>query len=322
MGDGEAAWGGVCVCGVGCGVVDGFSHMAEAGGLTRDARDGLADFSVMASWAFRFAWLFLALGSWGARLWGGAAVLTDLPYHEPAPADAYARERCVLDVAPAADGARAPVVVWFHGGALTSGQKHVPQELREQGLVVVAPNYRLSPRARVVDSLDDATAAVAWTFRHATEFGGDPDRIHLSGHSAGGWLVAMIALRKDLLAAQGIDADRIASVVPLSPQAITHFTARAERGIGNTQPVIDELAPLFHVRPVPFPIVLVTGDRERELFGRYEECAYFARMLRLVGNTDITLHELQGFDHGSMVAPGLLILREQMKRATTPAARP
>jgi acetyl esterase/lipase len=269
------------------------------------------------------AWMIVLLGLWGASACAGDSVLTDQPYREPGSGDAYARERCLLDILPATgDGAKAPVVVWFHGGGLTSGEKSIPAELRGRGFVVLAPNYRLSPRARVVDSLDDATAAVAWTFRHAAEYGGDPARIHLSGHSAGGWLVAMIALRKDLLAAHGIDADQIASVVPLSPQVITHFTARAERGMRDTQPLIDELAPLYHVRAVPFPILLVTGDREREMLGRYEENAYFARMLRLVGNTRVTLHEVQGFDHGSMAAPGLLLLREHVKRAAAPVAKP
>lgn len=91
---------------------------------------------------------------------------------------------------------------------------------------------------------------------------------------------------------------------------ITHFTIRAARGIPEKQPVVDAFAPLFHVRPDAPPILLVTGDRERELLGRYEECRYFWRMMRLAGHPAIDLHELEGFDHGGMVEPALpLVLR-------------
>jgi hypothetical protein len=80
---------------------------------------------------------------------------------------------------------------------------------------------------------------------------------------------------------------------------------REERGIEEKQPIIDDLAPLFHVRKNAPPILLVTGDREKELMGRYEECAYFWRMMKLTGHPNITLHELDGFDHGKMPEPAM-----------------
>jgi hypothetical protein len=83
-------------------------------------------------------------------------------------------------------------------------------------------------------------------------------------------------------------ADAIAGLAPLSGHTITHFTIRSERGISPLTPVVDELAPLYHVRSDAPPVLLVTGDRELEMFGRYEENAYLARMFKLAGHTDTT----------------------------------
>jgi hypothetical protein len=82
--------------------------------------------------------------------------------------------------------------------------------------------------------------------------------------------------------------------------------------------VIDALAPLFHVRKDAPPILLVTGDRDRELLGRYEECAYFGRMMRLVGHRSTVLHELEGFDHGGMPEPAFPLLLRLMRPPPRP----
>jgi len=102
----------------------------------------------------------------------------------------------------------------------------------------------------------------------------------------------MVALDRKYLGNYSIDANRIAALIPFSGQAITHFTIREERGIKNTQPIIDEYAPLFHVRADTPPIMLITGVRELELLGRHEENAYLYRMMKLVGNTNTKLYEL------------------------------
>lgn len=66
-----------------------------------------------------------------------------------------------------------PVIVWFHGGGLTSGNKSVPAELMDAGYVVVAPNYRLIPEVGVSECIDDAAEAVAWVFENIEKYGGD-----------------------------------------------------------------------------------------------------------------------------------------------------
>jgi hypothetical protein len=110
-----------------------------------------------------------------------------------------------------------------------------------------------------------------------------------------------------------ISANTIAGLIPLSGQAITHFEIRKERGIPDTQPIIDEFAPLFHVRADAPPLLLITGDRELELLGRYEENAYLMRMMKIKGHTSTTLYELEGFDHG-MVEPALPLVIKEVKK--------
>ena len=215
----------------------------------------------------------------------------------------YSAERCKLDLHRPTDLPGYATVVWFHGGGLKANSKSIPDALKEQGFAVVAANYRLHPKVDSPTYVEDAAAAVAWTFRMIASYGGDPDKIFVAGHSAGGYLTSMVGLDKSYLAAHSIDADRIAGLIPYSGHTITHFTVRKERGIDGKQPIIDSMAPLFHVRNSAPPILLITGDRELEMLGRYEENAYFWRMLKVAGHRDVVLRELQGFNHGGMAEP-------------------
>ncbi len=234
---------------------------------------------------------------------GGPAkynLASDILYREGNDLTDYMRERCRLDVYYPTQVKEFPTVVWFHGGGLTGGERSVPDALKEKGIAVVAVNYRLSPKVKSPAYVDDAAAAVAWTFKNVEKYGGSRRKIFVSGHSAGGYLTSMIGLDKHWLAAYGIDADEIAGLIPYSGHAITHFTVRAERGIDGKQPVVDEMAPLFHVRKDAPPLLLITGDRELEMLGRYEENAYLWRMMQLVEHPDTTLYELDGYNHGQM----------------------
>ncbi len=228
--------------------------------------------------------------------------------------DAYAAERCVLDLyypaaRPVVDR-KFPTVVWFHGGGLRNGNKWVPQPLKLEGVAVVAVNYRLYPAVKSPVYIEDAAAAVAWTLDHIADYGGDPDAVYVAGHSAGGYLTSMVGLDPRWLEPHGHHPDQLAGLVPYSGHAITHFTVREERGIDGKQPIVDDLAPLYHVRPDAPPLVLITGDRDLELLGRYEENAYLFRMMKVAGHERTELHELDGHNHTEMVAPAHTILKK------------
>ena len=199
----------------------------------------------------------------------------DIPYRDGDKLTDAMKERCKLDVHSPEGSKDVPAVVWFHGGGLTGGEKAIPKALQNKGVVVIAANYRLSPKVKAPEYIEDAAAAVAWAFANVEKYGGSKKKVFVSGHSAGGYLTSMIGLDKKWLKAHDVDADQIAGLVPFSGQAVTHFTIRAERNIPDTRPVIDELAPLYHVRKDSPPLLIISGDRNKELRGRYEETAYF-----------------------------------------------
>jgi acetyl esterase/lipase len=237
----------------------------------------------------------------------------DILYREGNNLTDYMRERCRLDIYYPANKDSFATIVWFHGGGITGGSKFIPEEWTKKGIAVVAANYRLSPRVKCPEYIDDAAAAVAWVFHHIGEYGGSVGKIVVSGHSAGGYLASMVGLDKHYLEAFAVDADKIAALIPFSGHTITHFTVRAERGIPGTQPVVDEYAPLYHVRADAPPLYLITGDREREMLGRYEENAYMYRMMKIAGHQQTKLFEMDGFDHGNMPLPAFLLTLQIMK---------
>lgn len=231
------------------------------------------------------------------------ATVRGIPYREGTDLTDYMKERCHLEIYYPKNVKEFSTVVWFHGGGLKNGKGSVPEQLEEQGIAVVAVNYRLHPKVKSPAYVEDAAAAVAWTIRNVSSYGGDANRVFVSGHSAGGYLTSMIGLDRRWLGAFDIDADQIAGLIPFSGHTITHFTVRAERGIDGKQPIIDDMAPLYHVRKDAPPLLLITGDRDLELLGRYEENAYLWRMMQVVGHPDTDIHELEGFNHGQMAEP-------------------
>jgi len=238
----------------------------------------------------------------------------NIPYYPPEKiqSDSYIAKQCVLDLYYP-DATDYPTLIWFHGGGLHSGDKFIPMGLKKKGIGVVAVKYRLHPEVQCPVYIEDAAAAVAWTFKHIESYGGDPDLIFVSGHSAGGYLTSIVGLDKKYLGKHKIDANKIAGLIPLSGHAITHFTVRKEQGIDGKQPIIDEFAPLYHVRGDTPPLLLITGDRELELLGRYEENAYLMRMMRVAGHPDTRIFELDGYDHG-MIGPSVRLILNEIER--------
>ncbi len=236
----------------------------------------------------------------------------DIPYSQKQ--DSLSRHRLKLDIHHPTDAKDLPVIIWFHGGGLTGGQKFIPNELMERGYVIVAPNYRLIPDVSVTECIDDAAEAVNWVINNISEYSGDPSKVFVSGHSAGGFLTSMIGLDKSRLEKYGINADTLAGLIPYSGQVITHFSDRKSRGIGELTPWVDRNAPLFHVRKDAPPYIIITGDAEQELFGRYEENLYMWRMMQLTGHPDVKIYKIDGYNHGDMAVPAHHILIKEIER--------
>ncbi|WP_050452018.1 alpha/beta hydrolase [Candidatus Burkholderia verschuerenii] len=130
--------------------------------------------------------------------------------------------RQVLDVyAPEVDsGGARPVVVYLYGGGWQGGQRKasrpIAQTLAAHGIVTFAPDYRVYPQTVFPGFIEDAAAAVRWTHQHAHEFGGDPERMIIMGHSAGAHIAAMVATAPQYLQADGLSKASLRGMVGLA----------------------------------------------------------------------------------------------------------
>ncbi|MFC1596506.1 alpha/beta hydrolase [Planctomycetota bacterium] len=212
----------------------------------------------------------------------------------------YAKEKCRLDLYRPVRAKAFPTVVYYHGGGLSAGNKQIPSVLTNRGWAVVGVGYRLHPRVRHPVCIEDAAAALAWTFKNIESFGGDPAKIFVAGTSAGGYLTSMVGLDKTYLEKHGIDANRIAALIPITGQMITHQTVRKEQGVtpNKTRPTIDKYAPLYHIRNDAPPTLCITGGWEVDMLMRAEENLYFVGMMKLVGHKQIEQIVIEGADHG------------------------
>lgn len=227
--------------------------------------------------------------------------------------DEYQKEHCKLDIYYPKGSKGHATVVWFHGGGLTAGTRYLPN-LKDQGIVLVAVSYRLSPKAHTPAFLEDAAASVAWVLANIERYGGDPKKVFVAGHSAGAYLASMIAMDPKWLAAQRVSHRQLAGVISVSGQMTTHFTIKKERGdeAPSLRPIIDEYAPLYHAGKDLPPICLIVGGRAIEFKSRVEENELMAVTLRNLGHPAVEFHEMAGLDHilveqGAMlVMPGFI----------------
>lgn len=126
-----------------------------------------------------------------------------------------------LDVyQPAAITRHAPMMVFFYGGSWSSGERadyrFVGEALASSGIVAVVADYRLSPAFRYPAFVQDGASALRWVFDHAADYGADPTRIFVMGHSAGAYNAAMLALDARWLAAVGLTPAQLAGWIGLA----------------------------------------------------------------------------------------------------------
>jgi acetyl esterase/lipase len=125
-----------------------------------------------------------------------------------------------LDVYLPADTANAPVVVFFYGGSWKNGQRAwyrwVGQSLASHGIVAVVPDYRKWPSVRMDGFMRDAANAVAFAHAHAREWQGDPERLFVMGHSAGGHIAALLATDAHWLHGVGMEPRQLAGMIGLA----------------------------------------------------------------------------------------------------------
>ena len=178
-----------------------------------------------------------------------------------------------------------PVVFFVYGGSWMDGDRHnydfAGRALAAQGFVTVVADYRLLPDVEYPTFLDDGAAAFDFVVGTIAQYGGDPTRMALMGHSAGAYNAMMLALDQAYLAKTGL-LERVRCVVGLSgPYDFFPFDGPISlRTFGAVrQPELTQ--PINHVSEAAPPMFLGTGDRDRLVMPR--NTAALANSLRAAG---------------------------------------
>lgn len=227
---------------------------------------------------------------------------------------ALARTRHVLDIAYGSDdwqkidlylpetssGSELPTLLFMHGGYWTHGYKEwmgfmAPAFISLPALFI-SVGYRLAPAAPYPAALDDCLSALAWSYKNISSYGGDPQRLFIGGHSAGGHLAALIALQPSLLPVYGVPRQAISACFPVSgiydlsgPIPQDRLQAFIPAG---TEPSL--ASPLRYTVGNRLPFLLAVGENDFPVL--YEQAYAMEAALRQAGGP-VECLEIAGADH-------------------------
>lgn len=225
--------------------------------------------------------------------------------------DFRSRARCVLDL-PYGKSARekvdiflahspdAPVHLFIHGGYWRSREKSMfsflAEPLVEAGAMVAIAEYDLCPRVSVDQIVAQTRAVTAWLWRHAAEHGGNPDQLHVSGHSAGGHLAGMLGATRWPEVEADLPEDLVKSATPISGLFTLEPLIRhsVNEDLGLDPDGARRNSPALMSPALSGPITVCVGEQESDEF-RWQSRDFAARWKE--HGADISYVELPGHNH-------------------------
>ena len=199
--------------------------------------------------------------AWSDQVRATTRVAPNLPYGDD--------ERQKLDVYMPDDASvtLAPMLMFMHGGYWVIGHKDLlgfmAPAITPAPAVLVSVGYRLAPGAKYPQQVDDCRGALRWVYDHIADYGGDPDRIYVGGHSAGGHLAALLTLQRTQRTALGLPEDVIKGCFPVSGVFDVADTLQDRReALLRTQDDVRDASPLHNTggNTVPFLLEIGTDD--------------------------------------------------------------
>ena len=199
----------------------------------------------------------------------------DLHYREGKGADPKKHK---LDLyVPPSDKAM-PVLMWIHGGDWRAGdrkeQKDLGRAFARVGVACAVISYRLSPKIRHPEHVQDCAQAFAWLHQHAKEYGGDPDRLFVGGHSAGGHLSTLLTLNRKYFDEVRLPEDAVKGVISVSgvyqialPKEAPSLQKIVTEAFGKDPAAFEEASPVSFVRNAKVPMLVLTETQARKTDG-------------------------------------------------------
>lgn len=185
------------------------------------------------------------------------------------------------------DGKCRALLVYFHGGGFVEGSRdldllpHFALDLTEAGIAVASVEYRMYPEAKYPDFVEDAAEAVAYAKRELLPLA-KCEKLIVSGTSAGAYLTMMLCFDEMWLGKYGVSNEDITAYVHDAGQPTAHFNVLKERGIDPSSVVIDEAAPIYHVKAESYPPMhLIVSDND--IPGRVEQTEMLMKKLEMSG---------------------------------------
>ncbi|HBX59083.1 MAG TPA: alpha/beta hydrolase [Methylophaga sp.] len=204
-------------------------------------------------------------------------------------------------------------VIFFYGGGWETGDKadykFVAEALTSQGVIVVIPDYRVYPEVVFPQFIEDAAQSVGWTKQHIAEFGGDPEKLFIAGHSAGAHIAAMLSVNPLYLQQVDMQPQQLQGMIGLAgPYDFLPLKSGALKQIFGDESSQWQSQPVNFVTNDHPPMLLLVGTDDRTVLPR--NSYRLADKLKQHGNS-VELVEFDGYGHVAMVAKLAKPLRGQ-----------
>ncbi len=215
-------------------------------------------------------------------------------------------ERQKLDIyLPLERATGAPLVVFFYGGSWTRGSRadyrFVGESLASAGIVTLVADYRLSPQVRWQGILADCAAATRWAFDNAQRLGADPRRVHVMGHSAGGYNAAMLALDGRWLGARGLAPRQLAGWIGIAgPYDFLPIGDRDTRVAFDWPDTPADSQPVNHVSREAPPALLIAAASDTVVSTQRSTVGLGDRLER--AGVPVTVRVLDKLNHATVLA--------------------
>ena len=205
-----------------------------------------------------------------------------------------------------------PVLMFLHGGYWVLGHKDtlgfMAPPITLAPAILVTAGYRLAPGAKYPEEVDDCRNALKWVYENITGYGGDPDRIFVGGHSAGGHLASLISLQQDRLSEFGLPRGVVKGCFPVSGVFDVTDTPveRQEAFLSDSHQAV-EASPIYNIAGNATPFFLEIGENDYDNLRKQH-----VAMLKALGSEHGRVEAMErlghnhfeiSLDHGTMGNP-------------------